>query len=181
MITNLDTQYINGNDLLEAVKLCGVSADTKPTNVGNGSTLHEIDTGKDYMFDAEGKEWYEQTSGGGSGGDSAPTLVVTFQVNEDYDEVLEVDHTLEEMMAVTSAGGYVVARVLDPYEVDYYMPLREATEENGVTFKLTECVSASESAINIYSYDVGVYDNSGTDAPWIERNIYQVAFTEPSE
>lgn len=61
MITDLDSAYYIGGNYLKAVRLCGLSTDTKPTNVGNGSTLYELDTGKNYMFDAAGETWYEQT------------------------------------------------------------------------------------------------------------------------
>lgn len=38
----------------------GLSTDTKPTeNITNGSVFIEIDTGKLYMFDAEGTQWKE--------------------------------------------------------------------------------------------------------------------------
>ena len=40
--------------------LRGMSTDTKPTDVPNGSTFWEMDTGKVYGFDAGGKIWYEQ-------------------------------------------------------------------------------------------------------------------------
>ena len=44
-----------------------LSTDEKPTDVLNGSVLTEIDTGKAYLFDAEGKAWHEMpTSGGGT-------------------------------------------------------------------------------------------------------------------
>ena len=36
-----------------------LSTDTKPTDVANGSTLLEMDTGKVYMFDAAGETWLE--------------------------------------------------------------------------------------------------------------------------
>ena len=40
------------------------SADTKPTEgVPNGSTCIEINTGKGYLYDAEGEEWYEIPEG----------------------------------------------------------------------------------------------------------------------
>lgn len=45
----------------------GLSSDVKPTKVGNGSTMLEIDTGKQYMYDAEHDEWHEMPSGSGSG------------------------------------------------------------------------------------------------------------------
>ncbi len=41
------------------VELRGLSTDTKPTDVGNGSIYIEIDTGAMYMFDAQNKEWKE--------------------------------------------------------------------------------------------------------------------------
>lgn len=38
----------------------GLSTDSKPTeNITNGSVFIEIDTGKLYMFDAEGTQWKE--------------------------------------------------------------------------------------------------------------------------
>jgi hypothetical protein len=41
----------------------GLSTDTKPIEgVRNGSKFVEIDTGKVYMFDEEGKTWIEQPS-----------------------------------------------------------------------------------------------------------------------
>lgn len=40
------------------------STDTKPTaGVPNGSTCIEIDTGKGYLYDAEGGEWHEIPEG----------------------------------------------------------------------------------------------------------------------
>lgn len=40
-----------------------MSTDTKPTNVSNGSTCIEIDTGNGYLFDADGKQWKEIPEG----------------------------------------------------------------------------------------------------------------------
>lgn len=37
----------------------GLSTDTKPMNVPNGSDFFEIDTSKVYMFDAENAQWRE--------------------------------------------------------------------------------------------------------------------------
>ena len=57
----------------------GLSTDSKPTSydgadVGNGSTLFEMDTSKRYVFNEDGSEWVEFTfcdcSGGGGGGSS---------------------------------------------------------------------------------------------------------------
>lgn len=45
-----------------------LSTDEKPTDVKNGSTLVEIDTGDVYMFDAEGVTWNQLPSSGDGGG-----------------------------------------------------------------------------------------------------------------
>lgn len=41
----------------------GLSTDTKPTRVPNGSTFIEIDTGLGFLFDEEGGEWVEIPEG----------------------------------------------------------------------------------------------------------------------
>lgn len=45
----------------------GLSSETKPTDVPNGTIFHEIDTGKDYQFDIDGSQWIEQPAQGGGG------------------------------------------------------------------------------------------------------------------
>ena len=44
---------------LSVCELRGLSTDEKPTNVDNGSTFIEIDTGKIYMYDLEHEQWKE--------------------------------------------------------------------------------------------------------------------------
>lgn len=41
------------------VDMTGLSNDTKPTNVGNGSSFVEIDTSRVFMFDETGDRWIE--------------------------------------------------------------------------------------------------------------------------
>lgn len=50
------TVYAKKDKVLE---LRGLSTDTKPTDVGNGSIYICIDTGDMYMFDSANKEWYQ--------------------------------------------------------------------------------------------------------------------------
>lgn len=38
-------------------ELRGLSTDTKPTNIANGSTFREMDTGTTYYFDEDGTAW----------------------------------------------------------------------------------------------------------------------------
>lgn len=45
---------------LVEIEMRGLSTDEKPTeNIVNGTVFIEIDTGKVYMFDAEGTKWKE--------------------------------------------------------------------------------------------------------------------------
>lgn len=43
-----------------ASELAGLSTETKPMDVKNGTWFHEMDTSKQYRFDAENKKWLEQ-------------------------------------------------------------------------------------------------------------------------
>lgn len=75
MVTIQDAvQYVNGVACTTQKVWCK-STDVKPTEgIGNGSQLREMDTGKDYAFDAESGEWLEQPSEGGGGGGGSSTL-----------------------------------------------------------------------------------------------------------
>ena len=53
---------------LDTTDFRGLSSDTKPSGVGNGSTFLEMDTGAKYMYDAENDEWHLMPGGGGGGG-----------------------------------------------------------------------------------------------------------------
>ena len=61
----------------------GLSSDTKPSGVGNGSTFLEIDTGAKYMYDAENDEWCLMPSGGGGGGGGDNTEVIAARTGAD--------------------------------------------------------------------------------------------------
>lgn len=45
-----------------------LSTDTKPTGCPNGSTLVEIDTGDEYLYDEENAVWYKKNASGGDNG-----------------------------------------------------------------------------------------------------------------
>lgn len=45
-----------------------LSGDDKPTDVANGSVCLEIDTGKLFVYDEEGENWYNQDGSGIGGG-----------------------------------------------------------------------------------------------------------------
>lgn len=44
----------------QEVKYRGLSTDTKPMNVANGSGFYEMDTGDYYMFDEANQTWRKQ-------------------------------------------------------------------------------------------------------------------------
>lgn len=53
-------------------QFCGLSTDTKPVtsfggiNIANGSKFLEMDTNKEYLYDADAKVWHEVSDGGGA-------------------------------------------------------------------------------------------------------------------
>ena len=57
MIT--ESQYMNNGKYMGAVTLYGLSTDSKPDSVGNGSCFVEMDTGTISFFDAESSNWVE--------------------------------------------------------------------------------------------------------------------------
>ena len=52
---------ITCNTIYTLQQIDGISTDTKPTDVPNGSRFLELDTGKVYMFDADSSVWLEFT------------------------------------------------------------------------------------------------------------------------
>ena len=82
----------------------GLSTDTKPIeDVNNGSRFYEMDTQKNYMFNAEGAEWIEQTAEGGGGGTGGGLFVVTYDST-----VSHTDKTWNEVKEAAMAGKSVV-------------------------------------------------------------------------
>lgn len=55
-----ESNYIKDDVYYGAVKIYGLSDDSKPMSYGNGSIFIEIDSGKNYIFDAENNEWVEK-------------------------------------------------------------------------------------------------------------------------
>jgi len=67
---------------LDMTKYRGMSSDPRPDGASNGSTFLEMDSGAEYMYDAENEQWRIMPSGsGGSGGDN--TEVVSARAGAD--------------------------------------------------------------------------------------------------
>lgn len=83
MITIIRSDAQTGGELFT---FAGLSADEKPvtsyngTAISNGSVFIEIDTGKSYMYDAEGETWNEQAGGGSGGSGSGVTAAEIIQL-----------------------------------------------------------------------------------------------------
>lgn len=97
--------------------LYGLSTDDKPNNANNGIIFHEIDTSKEYMFDAAGKTWYEQTSSGSGGEGGGSGLFVVNITNDPETDVYTADKTIAEAMAAADSGKIIVMH--DPETGDY--------------------------------------------------------------
>jgi len=157
MITPRDgAQSVNGGYMYPE-KFFGLSTDTKPSGVANGSEFFEIDSGKSYTFDYAGGDWYEGVpdpgvgGGGGSGSDSMFVVTVTTEV---VDEVLTAtaDKTLEETIAAYEAGSHVLIHL-----VDYGTKYEVFPEYDGDYFawlvSYVSSASGDHGAINLYSYE----------------------------
>lgn len=62
MITNMSDPQAVGSRFVEMADLVGLSTDSKPTDVANGSKFYEMDTGKSYRFDFVSGTWIDPTA-----------------------------------------------------------------------------------------------------------------------
>lgn len=87
-------------------KLVGLSTDTKPINVANGTQLFCMDSKKTYIFDKAGATWYEYVDPDApSGGGGLPEVSA-----EDNGDVLAV---VDGAWAKAASGGSVLVCNLD--------------------------------------------------------------------
>jgi hypothetical protein len=129
------TEISKGRDSTVPV-FVGLSTDTKPTDVDNGSEFRALDTGKLYYFDAENVEWCEQPGeGGGGGGDSDfSTATVEFICSQyrysvtavaiESDEISVVTHDSYDDNPLTMTiplykGKYSISAAFDLTNVDF--------------------------------------------------------------
>lgn len=107
-------------------RLRGLSTDTKPTDVPNGSEFREMDTGKKFLYSAAGTEWIEQQgSGGGSGGG------VFF--------VMDNNNTLDKTWAeISSASENDVVVLKLNNKLGYLMDVGHAENNYGCVFMIAD-------------------------------------------
>ena len=95
----------------------GLSTDSYPDDAPNGSTLHEMDTASEYLYDAENNAWIKQKDGGGGGGGGGGGALVVKEVYNEATDSYALDKTVGELLdaapnviyVATSKGGMSTA------------------------------------------------------------------------
>lgn len=164
-----DVQYVNGVACTTQKVWCK-STDVKPTEgIGNGSQLREMDTGKNYAFDAENGEWLEQPEEGGGGGDGGgaglvvPNISITMTGQNTATATCDLSRA-----AIASAianGAICVAKITNDsawdagnYRLTTSIMVVENDEENGpyVAFTVYELLDGGD----VRWYIISVYDDA---------------------
>lgn len=106
MSTTLRKYGVNYN--IPVMELDGLSTDEKPVDkfdgmiIPNGSSFTEIDTGAEYLFDAENGTWYESASGGGGGGGTFNGYTkaeadARFAIKQTESEIVDIKERLDAL------------------------------------------------------------------------------------
>ena len=168
----------NGYPYQTCADFRGESTDTKPSDVSEGSTFHEWDTGNEYMFD--GSDWLLQ-SGGGGGGGGAEVYPLTYY---DPNGIYTLNGVIQCGTEVTPGGGgesaYITegtevyaAKKGDTFYACYYGTLTEGqyfnvvfTDNEGNFIPLSEVRSGDfteDSGSTYFEYTVPDKDANGDD------------------
>lgn len=93
----------------------GLSGDNKPLGTPlNGRKFTEMDTGKEYRYDAENQQWLQQSGGGGGGGSSTLAGLTDVDISNPADgQVLVYDATAGKWVNGSAGGVVVVAGTVD--------------------------------------------------------------------
>ena len=116
-------------------RLRGLSTDTKPVNVPNGSEFREMDTGKDFMYDEASGEWKEQPKKGGGGGGGEPLIIEMVAVEETH----ELSVTYKEIKDAMMEGKNVYlfyTTTYDDVETQILDPVAYLSEENNQDYSV---------------------------------------------
>lgn len=100
--------YEDGKALAE---IALASSEAKPTDgLATGSTIVEVDTGKNYVLDEDSATWTEYSSGGGGGSAGGGNFVVEVEVAVDEQmniTVASVSASLSEIQEAFSEGKHI--------------------------------------------------------------------------
>lgn len=171
-----DPVEIDGIVMSRAVMtMAGLSSDEKPTGIysgtviANGSNFIEINTGKTFMYDAEGEEWNEQAGGGSGGGITAADVVAIVQLAVDNVPIPRHVITGETTYELEAQWGhkYVFDDTLE--ELTVTIPTAPTDVEATITIEVTQ-VNA-EGLILTLPADLIVYGSSPIAGEAYELNL----------
>jgi hypothetical protein len=171
-----DPVEIDGIVMSRAVMtMAGVSSDEKPigiysgTVIANGSSFIEINTGKTFMYDAEGEAWHEQAGGGTGGGITAADVVAIVQLAVDNVPIPRHVITGETTYELEAQWGhkYVFDDTLE--ELTVTIPTAPTDVEATITIEVTQ-VNA-EGLILTLPADLIVYGSSPIAGEAYELNL----------
>ena len=102
----------------------GLSTDTMPKDVPNGSKYTTIDTDEEYWYDKENHGWYDADGkfipdNDEKGDDDA--MIVEFSVGES--DILTCDKTIAELVEFIEADKQLIAKLVTPIGIVYYAQL----------------------------------------------------------
>lgn len=171
-----DPVEIDGIVMSRAVMtMAGLSSDEKPTGIysgtviANGSSFIEINTGKTFMYDAEGEAWNEQAGGGSGGGITAADVVAIVQLAVDNVPIPRHVITGETTYELEAQWGhkYVFDDTLE--ELTVTIPTAPTDVEATITIEVTQ-VNA-EGLILTLPADLIVYGSSPIAGEAYELNL----------
>ena len=122
----------------------GLSSDTKPTGsfesqiIYNGSAFYEMNTGKNYLYDATGATWHEQAGGGsgGGGGCSAADVVAIVQLATNNQPIPRHVITGETTYELTAQWGHKYVFDEDLEALSVSLPTAPTEVEATVTIEI---------------------------------------------
>lgn len=136
----------DGTSLISAEVYCN-SSDTKPTaGFANGSTLTEVDTGSQFLFDEDNEEWVEVSEGGGGGTGGGVGVISTY-----YNE---------------NEGKWYGLICSDPDAPTYGIQYMSADGEDQYTPILYHLKVKQEADITA-DYNLFTYNEDGTTTPYV--------------
>lgn len=124
MITTEDSMIMENGQYKKAERFFGLHDDAKPSGVGNASKFTEIDTGKTFLYDAVGDDWYEYSEGGGGGGSGGGVLVVhvdaqTGALDKTWQEIADAEYAVVVQSVGTTTAYLYIANIQKTGDTSY--------------------------------------------------------------
>ena len=164
MITEKNASTVNGPFKV----LRGLSTDSKPTDVANGTEFVEINTGKKFLFNEAAGAWVEQPAGGGGTSDYAdldnkPSINgVTLTGDKTSEDllILPTPYRVGSVLTVVEEGNYTAWMQMVPINIidtaeDRYDPFN-----SNLTTIFTNVLASALQSPNTFVSNTKVMDSS---------------------